>query len=114
PAIAPVALRRFQYSESRTSGPNAEPKPAQAKPTRPKMESDGLIASAAASNAMTNTAQRERLIRVFSGKFFLVIIFHRSSMSEEETISSCEDMVDIIAARTAVRTKPAISGWKST
>src|SRR5690625_526862 len=98
PAIAPVALRRFQYSESRTSGPNAEPKPAQAKPTRPKMESDGLMASTVASNAITSTAPRQRLIRVLSGKFFLIIIFHRFSRSVEDTISSWEDLVDIIAA----------------
>ena len=32
-------------------------------------------------------------------------------MSADEVTSSCEDMVDMIAASTAVSTMPAISGW---
>ena len=34
-----------------------------------------------------------------------------SSMSADEVTSSWEDMVDMIAASTAVSTMPAISGW---
>ncbi len=37
-----------------------------------------------------------------------------SSTSAEATTSSWEETVDMIAARTAVRIRPAISGWKTT
>ena len=93
------------------SGPKAEPKPAHAKPTRPRMVSDGLIARTAPMTAMTTTAVRERLMSTPSLGSFLATILYRSSMREEETTSSWEDMVDMIAASTAVRTRPAMSGW---
>ena len=35
-----------------------------------------------------------------------------SSISAEETTSSWEEIVDMMAASTAVSTRPAISGWK--
>ena len=37
PLTAPARVRSFQYSENKTSGLNAAPKPAQALPTRLRM-----------------------------------------------------------------------------
>ena len=59
PAKAPMALKRFQYSDSRMVGPKEAPKPAQAKATRSRIVLLGFQAMTAATRAMAKTAMRE-------------------------------------------------------
>ena len=63
-----------------------------------------------AINAMTTTMVREATSRVV-WLASLRKMRKRSSTSADEVTSSCEDMVDMIAASTAVSTRPAMSGW---
>src|SRR5699024_4534852 len=114
PAAAPGAFRRRQYSDARMTGPNAEPKPAQAKPTRSRIDEFGFAAMTPATTATTATAMRDASIAVDDFRSLLTTPRYRSSISADDDTSSCDEMVDMIAASTAVRIRPATSGWKMT
>ena len=63
---------------------------------------------------MHSTIVRERLISVDCDGVRFKKILARSSISEVDTARSWEDIVDMIAASTAVKTRPAGSGWNMT
>ena len=111
PASAPGVFKRRQYREATTSGPNALPKPAHANATNPRIEFDGLIDSKAAMMATPTTAVRDRLISTWSESLRLVTIMYKSSINALDVTSNCDEIVDMMAANTAVSTNPATSGW---
>src|SRR5699024_2821356 len=116
PNSAPQLLRRFQNRVSSTIGPNEAPNPAQANATRSRMLFDGEIASTTAMMAMTSTPRRPSRTQVLSLSVRLdpersATILNRSSIRAEDVTTSCEEIVDMIAARTAASTRPAMNGW---
>ena len=111
PASVPCTFSRFQYNMNNTAGPNAEPKPAHAKPTKSRIELLGFTANNPATTDTTITAVRDRLIITsWLGCFFFTIL-KISSISDVDDTKSCDEIVDMIAANTAVKIRPPISGW---
>lgn len=66
PAIAPYLVRRFQYSDNKTKGPNAAPNPAQALPTKFKIVSFGFYAMYIATIDTSKTDKRPTRTNSFS------------------------------------------------
>ncbi|SIJ40038.1 Uncharacterised protein [Mycobacteroides abscessus subsp. abscessus] len=117
PRSAPQFVSFFQNRVSRTIGPNEAPKPAHAKATRSRMLFDGEIASRTAMTATMRMPRRPSSTYVLSWRVRVdparfATILKRSSTSAEEVTTSCEEIVDMIAASTAARTSPAMNGWK--
>src|SRR5699024_1547002 len=113
---APVRLKPFQYKLNSTRGPNADPKPAQALPTRFRIVSFGVHAIIIDAIATTITDRRPTSTNSFS--CFLAASstrnnFSKSSVNELEVTNNCDDIVLIIAAKMAASKNPPTSGWKS-
>ncbi len=68
-ASAPHSFIRFQYRLSRIAGPKAEPKPAQAYPTKSRMVLFGFNDKSTAITAMTKTDNRPIMTNVFIRSF---------------------------------------------
>ena len=112
PARAPPVVSRRQYRLSSTTGPKVAPNPAQAKATRLRIVSLASHAMAAATTETSITAPRP--IQMPTPRpVSLRKTLYRSSTSADDDTSSCDEIVDMIAARIAAIMNPAISGWKS-
>ena len=107
PAMAPARLERFQNRERSMTGPNAAPKPAQAKETTRNTELSGFHASTRPTSAMPMTVSLAT-----SSDFFSLSRMPRNSTAMScETLdaaaSSWESAVDMVAARMPARITPA-------
>ncbi|OQB03117.1 MAG: hypothetical protein BWY20_01739 [Spirochaetes bacterium ADurb.Bin215] len=110
PLRAPHQVVRFQQRDRIMSGPKAAPKPPHAYPTMERMFPLSVAAMRTASRANPTTPARLMIIFFFESRSLMP---GTSSVSEDVSTSSWESAVDMTAARTAARTKPANAGWKS-
>ena len=112
PARAPCLLVRFQNRAKRTTGPKAEPKPAQAKETIWKTELSGFQARKMPTMAMPMTVPRAASMEALGLSFLPKKSCTRSWDTLEAAASSWESAVDMVEAKMPARTKPAIRAKK--
>ena len=110
PTSAPAAVRRRQNRASSTIGPKAAPKPAQANATSARIELSWSSASTPATTETTSTPMRPAHSLARDPRCTPSPAITSSTRAELVT-TSCEEMVDMIAASTAASSSPAISGW---
>src|SRR3954464_12360324 len=113
PERAPHVVILRQNKLSRIIGPKEPPKPAQAYATKSKVVLSCSRASIAANIETRRTANLPRKTYSRSLPFLRNNTLYRSSTSALEVTINCEEIVLIIAARTAASKKPAISGWNT-
>src|SRR5699024_3726399 len=114
PESVQIPVIFLQYKVSRIAGTDEAPNHAHANPTRSRIVSFFVHAKIKAAIATTKIETLPNNTYLFSDASVLTTALYKSSTRAEEVTMSCEEMVLIIAARTAASTIPAMNGWNTT